>query len=354
MSKLDFRTINSQIPGLDETAVRESLARLSVVAKPLKGLGVLEDFVTRIAGVVGTARFSIEKRALVVMCSDNGVVSRRVTQTDESVTSIVAANLANGRSAANLMARRANCDVIPVDMGIKNPPPSPPLLNRRIAAGTNDFTTGSAMTREQAVRAVETGIELARKCKMSNYSIIAAGEMGIGNTTTSAAVASVLLGCPPEEITGRGAGLSSKGLERKIAAIRRGISVNSPDPDDPLDVLAKLGGFDIAGLTGLFIGGSLCRLPVVIDGVVSAVAALAASRLCPGCAGAMIPSHLSAEPAARKIFEELHLKPPIQAGLHLGEGTGALCLFPLLDMAMSVYDGPVFSDLGMDAYKPQV
>ncbi len=354
MSELDFRKINSQIPGLDETAVKESLARWNVVAKPLRGLGVLEDFVTRIAGVVGTARFSIEKRALVVLCADNGIVAQGVAQIDESVTSIVAASLANGRSAANLMARRANCDVIPVDMGIKNPPPSPRLLNRRIAAGTNDFTTGPAMTREQAIRAIETGIELARECKMSDYSIIAGGEMGIGNTTTSAAIASVLLDCPPEKMTGRGAGLSTGGLERKIAAIRLGISVNSPNPDDPLDVLSKLGGFDIAGLAGLFIGGSLCRLPVVIDGVVSAIAALVASRLCPACVCAMLPSHLSAEPAARKIFEELRLKPPIQADMHLGEGTGALCLFPLLDMAMSVYDGPVFSDLGMDAYKPQI
>ncbi len=353
MSEPDFRKINSQIPGPDETAVRESLARWSVVAKPLKGFGVLEDFITRIAGVVGMARFSIEKRALVVLCADNGVVARGVAQTDESVTSIVAASLADGRSAANLMAQSANCDVIPVDMGIKNPPLAAHLLNRRIAAGTCDFTTGPAMTREQAVRSIETGIELARKCKMSDYSIIAGGEMGIGNTTTSAAVASVLLDCPPEKMTGRGAGLSSKGLERKIAAIRLGISVNSPNPDDPLDVLSKLGGFDIAGLTGLFIGGALHRLPVVIDGIVSVVAALVASRLCPACAGAMLPSHLSAEPAARKIFKELRLKPPIQAGMHLGEGTGALCLFPLLDMAMSVYDGLVFSDLGMKAYKPQ-
>ncbi len=354
MSELDFRKINSQIPGLDGVAVKESLARLSTVAKPLKGLGVLEDFVTRIAGVVGASSFSIEKRALVVLCADNGVVARGVAQTDESVTSIVAVNLAEGRSAANLMARRANCDVIPVDMGIKNPPLAPRLLNRRIVAGTNDFTVGPAMTREQAVRAIETGIELASECRKNGYSIIAGGEMGIGNTTTSAAVASVLLDCPPEEITGRGAGLSTDGLERKIAAIRRGISVNSPNPDDPLDVISKLGGFDIAGLTGLFIGGALHRLPVVIDGVVSAVAALAASRLCPACKPAMLPSHLSAEPAARKIFEELRLTPPIQADLHLGEGTGALCLFPLLDMAMAVYDGPIFSDLGMKAYKPQI
>ncbi len=353
MNEPDFNEINSRIPGPDESAVRESLERWSVVAKPLKSLGVLEDFVTQIAGITGKARFSIRRRALVVLCADNGVVAQGVTQTDESVTALVAANLAGGRSSACLMARVAQCDVIPVDMGIKNPPDAPGLLSRRVAAGTRDFTAAPAMTREEAARAVMTGVDLARECRGKGYSIIATGEMGIGNTTTAAAVASVLLGCPPEEITGRGAGLSSEGLRRKIDAVRRGIGLNAPDPADALDVLAKVGGFDIAGMAGLFIGGALARLPVVIDGVISAAAALAARRLCPACAGAMIPSHLSSEPAARRLFSALGMTPPINAGLHLGEGTGALCLFPLLDMAMALYDGPNFGDIGMEAYTPQ-
>ena len=350
---VDLNEINSRLTGLDEAAVTASLERWSVVAKPLKSLGALEDLVAQIAGVIGEARFDIGKRALVVMCADNGVIAQGVTQTDESITALVAADLAKGCSSANLMARVARVDVIPVDVGVKNPPDAPGLISRRIAAGTRDFTSGPAMTRGQALQAVGVGIETARECREKGYRLIATGEMGIGNTTTSAAVAAALLGCEPREITGRGAGLSDEGLKRKVAAIEKGIAVNRPDADDALDVLGKLGGFDIAAMAGLFIGGALERLPVVIDGVISAVAALVACRLCPGCAFAMIPSHMSAEPAARRVFGELGLEPVIRAGMRLGEGTGALCLFPLLDMAMALYDGLVFSDIGMEAYTPQ-
>lgn len=350
---VDLNEINSRLTGLDEAAVKASLERWSVVAKPLKSLGALEDLVTRIAGITGEARFDIGKRALVVMCADNGVIAQGVTQTDESITALVAADLAKGCSSANLMARVARVDVIPVDVGVKYPPDAPGLISRRVAAGTRDFTSGPVMTREQALRAIGVGIETARECREKGYRLIATGEMGIGNTTTSAAVAAVLLGCEPREITGRGAGLSDEGLKRKIAAIEKGIAVNCPDADDALDVLAKLGGFDIAAMAGLFIGGALARLPVVIDGVISAVGALVARRLCPGCAFAMIPSHMSAEPAAHRVFGELGLEPVIRAGMRLGEGTGALCLFPLLDMAMALYDGLVFSDIGMEAYTPQ-
>ncbi|RKJ78706.1 MULTISPECIES: nicotinate-nucleotide--dimethylbenzimidazole phosphoribosyltransferase [unclassified Pyramidobacter] len=350
---VDLNEINSRLTGPDAAAVKASLERWSLVAKPLKSLGALEDLVTRIAGITGEARFDIGKRALVVMCADNGVIAQGVTQTDESITALVAADLAKGCSSANLMARVARVDVIPVDVGVKYPPEAPGLISRRVAAGTRDFTSGPAMTREQALWAIGVGIETARECREKGYRLIATGEMGIGNTTTCAAVAAVLLGCEPRGITGRGAGLSDAGLKRKIAAIEKGIAVNRPDAGDALDVLGKLGGFDIAAMAGLFIGGAMCRLPVVIDGVISAVSALAARRLCPGCAFAMIPSHMSAEPAARRVFDELGLKPVIRAGMRLGEGTGALCLFPLLDMAMALYDGLVFSDIGMEAYTPQ-
>ena len=350
----DLQKINSLIPGPDRKAEKESLNRWSQVAKPLKSLGLLEDLVTRIAAAVGRGRFSISRRALVVLCADNGVIAQGVTQTDESITALVAADLAKGCSSANLMARVAKCDVMPVDMGIKNPPHTEGLLDRSIARGTADFTAGPAMSREQALQAVETGIELVRMCKSQGYSIIATGEMGIGNTTTSAAVASVLLGCDPAEITGRGAGLSTEGLKRKIAAIRRGTELNRPDPNDALDVLSKLGGFDIAGMAGLYIGGALERIPVVIDGVISAVSAITAARLCPACTYAMLPSHMSSEPAARKVFSALGLRPVITAEMHLGEGTGALCLFPLLDMAMSLFDGPVSTEIYTIAYTPQV
>jgi len=353
MEQLDLNELNARIPAPDAAARQASLDRWSVVAKPLKSLGALEDLVTQIAAVKAQPRFSLRRRVLAVMCADNGVIAQGVTQTDESITALVAADLAKDCSSANLMAHVAGCDVRPVDVGIKNPPLTPGIVNKSVAPGTADFTQGPAMTREQALQAVQAGIDTAAECAERGYDLLLSGEMGIGNTTTGTAVACVLLGLEPAAITGRGAGLSSAGLARKVSAIERGIALNRPDPADALDVLAKLGGLDIAAMAGLYIGGALHRLPVIIDGVISAVAALVAARLCPACCAAMLPSHMSSEPAAQKVFAALGMKPVIDAGLHLGEGTGALCLLPLLDMAMSLYDGLVFSDIGMDAYTPQ-
>lgn len=178
--------------------------------------------------------------------------------------------------------------------------------------------------------------------------------MGIGNTTTSSAVTAVLLGLPIEEVTGRGAGLSNEGLIRKLDAIHRAIEVNRPDAADPMDVLCKLGGFDIAGMTGIFLGGALYRVPVLIDGLISSVAALLAARLCPNARCAMLASHCSAEPAARQILQELGVHAVLDAGLKLGEGTGAVCMMPLLDMALAVYcDSAGFADAGVGQYTVQ-
>ena len=353
MERIDLNELNSRIPGIDSAAVQSSLDRWSVVAKPLKSLGVLEDLVTQIAGVKGKARFSIKRRMLAVMCADHGVIAQGVTQTDESITALVAADLAKDCSSANLMAHVAGCDVCAVDVGIKNSPDLPGIVNKRVAPGTADFTQGPAMTREQALQAVWAGIDTAESCASEGYDLLLSGEMGIGNTTAGTAVTCALLGLPPEKITGRGAGLSTEGLARKVDAIKRGFKLNRPNPADALDVLSKMGGFEIAAMAGFFIGSALFRLPVVIDGVTCAVAALAAAKLCPACRDAMLPSHMSSEPAAERIFDALDMRPVINAGLHLGEGTGALCLLPLLDMAMSLYDGLVFSDIGMDAYTPQ-
>ena len=349
---LDLKEVNSRIPGMDESALQGAYDRWSKVAHPLKSLGVLEDIVAQIAGVTGDVKFDFSRRVLIAMCSDNGVIAQGVTQSDESITTLVAGDLAKGISSANLMADIAKVDVISVDVGVKTPSTVPGVVDRCIARGTADFTQGPAMTKEQALRAVEIGIEMVKEAKDKGYTAIATGEMGIGNTTTSVAVCSVLLGCDPEEITGRGAGLTTAGLNRKVDAIKRGIALNKPDPEDALDVVSKVGGFDIAAMAGLYIGGALYRAPVVIDGVISAVAALVAQRMCPACAYAMIPSHISLEPAAQKVFDALGMKPVIHAGMHLGEGTGAVCLFPLIDMALSLYNGFDFGEIGMDAYVP--
>ena len=251
------------------------------------------------------------------------------------------------------MAAAARCDVVPVDIGMAGEKVEG-VLDRRIADGTADFTQGPAMTREQAILAIKTGMALVRDAREAGFSLLATGEMGIGNTTTSSAVAAVLLGEPVERMTGRGAGLSDAGLGRKLDAIRRGIARNRPNAADALDVLGKLGGLDIAGLCGVFLGGARYRVPIVMDGFISGVAALCAVRLCPKADAAIFASHASSEPAARRVMEALGKRPLITAGMHLGEGTGAVASIPLWDMALAVYQGCYsFAEGGIAPYTPQ-
>lgn len=328
--------------------MRASRERWDAVAKPAGSLGLLEALVTRLAGIKAGAEPRLDKRAALVLCADNGVLAQGVAQTPGEITAVMAQVIAAGRSAVGIMARLASADIIPVDMGMFRRVEAGNLLDRRVADGTADITRGPAMTRAQAERAVWIGVELVRDCKNRGYDILATGEMGIGNTTTSSAVASVLLGIAPEQATGRGAGLSDEGLLRKIDAIERAIAVNAPDPGNALDVLAKLGGFDLAGLCGVFLGGALYRVPVLVDGFISATAALVAARLCPDAANYMLPSHASAEPASELVLAALGLNPMLRAGMRLGEGTGAVAALPLFDMALAVYrELPLLSEIGL-------
>jgi len=340
------------IPPPDAAAMAEAQRRWDDIAKPLGSLGLLESAVVKIAGLTGSADVSIEKKAVVVMCADNGVVCEGVTQTGQEITALVAGNIAKGVASVCRMAQRAGADVFPVDIGMANRADG--VIDMHIADGTANMADGPAMSRDDAMRAVSAGMELVRGLKEKGYELLATGEMGIGNTTTSSAVAAVLLGAPAGDMVGRGAGLSDAGLERKVAAVERAIAINRPDREDALDVLAKVGGFDIAGLAGVFIGGAICRIPVLVDGFISAVAALAAVRLCPECACAILASHVSAEPATRAVLDALGLKPLICAEMRLGEGTGAVCAMPLLEMGLAVYgEMATFDGIGMDAYTPQ-
>ena len=334
-------------------AAEESRRRWDSIAKPLNGLGVLEEDIVRIAAAQRTADVALKPRAIAVMCGDNGIVEEGVTQTGQDVTSIVAGHMGTGQSCVCLMASCADAHVIPVDVGMAGEGELPGVISRRVANGTKNFLKEPAMTREQTVAALETGIWTAELLKDKGVGLAGSGEMGIGNTTTSSAVACMLLGRQVQELTGRGAGLSDQGLRRKIEVIRRAIAVNRPDPEDPLDVLSKLGGFDIAGLCGIFLGGALYGIPVLIDGVISSAAALCAERLCPNSAKAMVASHVSQEPASRLLLEVLGKRPLITAGMHLGEGTGAVAAIPLLDMALAVYQGSsTFDETGIEAYQP--
>ena len=353
MTETELKTLLSGITPPDEAARAAAHAHWAGLAKPLGGLGALETLLEDAAALTGSAALDVSRRAVLVLCSDNGVVAQGVSQTDQSVTRAVAENLAARRTSVCQMARTTHCDVVPVDMGMAGDP-VPGVADCRIAAGTADFTQGPAMTRAQAVEAVGRGIRLVQEQKAAGVQLLATGEMGIGNTTTSSAVAAVLLGQPVERMTGRGAGLSDEGLARKVDAICRGILRNEPDPTDPLDVLAKLGGFDLAGLCGVFLGGALEGVPVVMDGFISGVAALCAVRLCPAAAKAVFASHCSSEPAARLVLDALGKAPLLTAGLHLGEGTGAVASLPLWDMALAVYGHCYsFAEGGITPYTPQ-
>lgn len=338
-----------------EEEAREAAHRQwASIAKPLDSLGLLETAVEDMAALTLNHKIDISSRALLLLCADNGVVDQGVTQTDYTVTAAVARNAGANRSSVCKMAQVAHCDVIPVDMGMRDPGTIPGVMDRRVGNGTHDITEGPAMSRAQVEQAIVTGASLAADLKGYGRGLIATGEMGIGNTTTSSAVACALLNRPVAEMTGRGAGLSDKGLERKLWAIETALERSRPNPMDPLDVLSKVGGFDIAGMCGVYLGGALYRIPVLMDGFISTVAALCALRLCPEAGKAMFASHVSAEPAGQLILDALGKRPLITAGMRLGEGTGAVCAIPMLDMALSLYqDGTTFDGTGIQAYTPQ-
>lgn len=342
-----------KIHPLDEKAMEISRKRWDSIAKPLHSLGKMEDLVVQIAGITGNPDIDITRRALVAMCADNGVVEEGVTQTGQEVTAIVAENFLSGDTSACVMCRQCGTDVYPVDVGMAVDTKVPTDL--KVAMGTRNMVREPAMTREEAVKGIEAGIKMVSRLKAKGYGLLATGEMGIGNTTTSSAVASVLLNRPVEEMTGRGAGLSSEGLNRKIAAIKKAVDRHHPDPADAIDVLSKVGGLDIAGMTGLFLGGAALGVPVVIDGFISCVAALIAQRICPAAGDYMIASHVSKEPAARLILEALGKEAVLHGDLCLGEGSGAVAMFPFIDMGVAVYQSmSTFDDIHVEQYEELV
>ena len=350
---MELQELIARIKPADKAAEAACLRRWDLVAKPLNSLGKLESLLARAAAVTGCADPDLDKKCVLVFCADNGVLAQGVAQSTHDVTTAIARSLAAGTTSVSAMSKAAGADVFPVDMGMIDTVPG--LLPRKIANGTNDLSQGPAMTREQAVQAILTGVELVKEKKEAGYNLIATGEAGIGNTTSSSAMAAVLLDLPVETVTGRGSGLSNEGLLRKQNAIRSGIAVNKPDPKDPLDVLSKVGGFDIAAMTGAFLGGALYHVPVIIDGLISSVAALCAARLCPAVRDYLISSNVTAEPAGKLIMAELGLSPMLHGDLRLGEGTGAVALFPMLDMASAVYrNAASFAGIQVEAYTKQV
>ena len=324
-----------KIRPVDAAAMAAAKQHWDGLGKPLGSLGRLEKALIQIAGIQRTGDVHIDRKALVIMCADNGVVEEGVTQCGQEVTATVAENFLDEKSCVAIMCRRAGTKICPVDIGMAVD--TPRVEKRKIAYGTKNMAKEPAMTREQAVAAIEVGIAKAEELHAQGYEMLATGEMGIGNTTTSSAMTAVYLGLDVETVTGRGAGLSSHGLQRKIHAIKQAIAVNQPDPEDPLDVLAKVGGLDIAGMCGLFLGGAAQQMPVVMDGFISQVAALTAMRLVPECADYILASHVSEEPGANILLKALEKDAFLTCGMRLGEGSGAVALFPIIDFASDIY-----------------
>lgn len=353
------------------------------IAKPIDSLGVFEDMVARLCAIAGTVNPSDYKhRALLTLCADHGVVAEGVTQTDAGVTKVVAENIAHGCSGVNYMAQTAGVDVYAVDIGMLGEPyPDAAfgmghMINRKVQAGTGNLAKEPAMSMEVCDRAIETGKELVWECKEKGYEILAVGEMGIGNTTPTSALLAALLDLPAEAVTGRGAGLNDAGLARKVQVITQALArvqetsdMKQPDGQEQIDVklqcgrtdvqgtpdakqlLAELGGLEIAGMVGVFLGARQYQIPVVLDGAITCVAALAAMWMEPEVVDYLLASHVSEEASGRLALDALGLPAVIHGKLCLGEGSGAMMLFPLLDMALSIYKNMgTFDDLSIEAY----
>jgi len=321
------------------------------VAKPLGSFGALEEMWDRIAAVQKTDSPDISRRAVVVMCGDNGVTAEGVTQTDSSVTLACSEAIACGMSNINALGAVYGAEVLSVDIGMEGDSSCENIINRKIAHGTGNIAMGPAMTESQAETAVAVGMDMVKELAGKGVKLIVTGEMGIGNTTPTAALSSVILGLPPETVTGRGAGLTTEGLRRKINAVKRAIAVNSPCDGGAVQLMAKLGSFEIAGMTGLFLGGAVYGVTVIIDGVISAVSAVLASMLAPDCKDYMLAGHVSAEPAGKMLLERLGLRAVIDGSLRLGEGTGGILLLPLMDGASALYyNSHRFESAGIERY----
>ena len=325
------------------TAAEEYQARL---AKPPGSLGWLEEISIQLAGITGRVHNALNKKQLLVFAADNGVVAEGVSSAPQSVTKQQTINLMRGKTGAAVLAKHFGCGLTVCDVGVNADIFESTVLNRKIAYGTQNICTGPAMTREQTLQAILTGAEIARTV---DADVIGVGEMGIGNTTTSSAVLAVLLGADVETVTGRGGGITEESFHKKKAVIRTAIEVNRPDRDDVVGVLSKVGGFDLAAMCGAFLGAAAARRPAVIDGLISAAAALCAVRLCPNVRGYLVPSHASFEIGYRLAMEAMDLRPLFDLGMRLGEGSGCPLAFQVLDAACAVInDMATFDEAGIN------
>lgn len=331
---------------LDRSAMTAAETYQARLAKPPGSLGRLEEISIQLAGITGRVHNALNKKQLLVFAADNGVVAEGVSSAPQSVTKQQTINLMRGKTGAAVLAKHFGCGLTVCDVGVNADIYESTVLNRKIAYGTQNICTGPAMTREQTLQAILTGAEIARTV---DADVIGVGEMGIGNTTTSSTVLAVLLGADVEAVTGRGGGITEESFRKKKAVIRTAIEVNRPGRDDVVGVLSKVGGFDLAAMCGAFLGAAAARRPAVIDGLISAAAALCAVRLCPNVRGYLVPSHASFEIGYRLAMEAMDLRPLFDLGMRLGEGSGCPLAFQVLDAACAVInDMATFDEAGIN------
>ncbi len=332
-----FRTWAASVPAFDDDAARAAAERQNQLTKPPGSLGRLEEASIRLAGVYGTPKIAITGKAVLVAAGDHGVAAEGVSAYPQEVTGQMVLNFLHGGAAINVLARHAGADVVVVDMGIAHPlPPHEALRVVHVADGTGNIACGPAMTREQAHQALVGGGRIGLELARSGHNLLAFGDMGIANTTPSAAIIAAISGRPVAEVVGRGTGVEGAAYENKVRVVGQALAVNRPDPSDALDVLAKVGGFEIAGLAGAMVAAATCRSALVVDGLISTAAALIAVGLSPRAREFMIASHRSVEPGHRAALETLGLEPLFDFNLRLGEGTGAVLAFPILEAAARI------------------
>lgn len=335
--------------------MRQMQSRLNNLTKPLGSLGELEDIAIRLAGIQGSLQPKVEHKAIVVMCGDHGVVEEGVSAYPAAVTGMMIGNFVRGRAAINVLARQTGSIVRVVDIGSNLAEVPEGVIARKIRCSTANMAKGPAMTKQEAVEAIHIGIDIALSLADEGFDMIGLGEMGIGNTTPSSAMTAVFTGRSIRELTGKGTGIDDAALIAKIDVIERAIHLNQPNLDDVIDVIAKVGGLEIAGLIGVILGAASRKIAIVIDGVITGASALAASRIEPRCREYMIASHLSVEPAHRIILDDLGLKPILHLGMRLGEGTGAALAFPIIESAVRIADEmATFEDLGIPSPAPEL
>ena len=338
----------------DAGAMSRAEARQQNLTKPPGSLGRLEEVSIRLAGIYGTERPAIGGKAVIIAAGDHGVVAQGVTGYPQEVTAQMVLNFLAGGAAISVMSRRLGIRQVIVDAGVAaDLPDSPELRSLKIGRGTADISQGSAMSREQAVRCLEEGIGLAVEVIESGVDLLATGDMGIGNTTASSAITSAVTGHPPEETTGEGTGRTPEEMQHKIGVVRTALEVNAPDSNDGVELLAKVGGFEIGVLAGVILGAAVMRKPVVVDGFISGAAALVANAVCPAARDYMLPSHVSAERGHRAALEGLGLTPLLDLGMRLGEGTGAALAMPIVEAAAATLsEMATFAEAGVSDRDP--